>query len=223
MDTYIVAKKTPICVQCKKFKTNNDTYIEYKIPKCKDSKNKKIIHFCSNTCKDEFKKTSQCQVCLCTNRKQELINGFAICTDNNYDSDDTWEDKPTCKERYTGIFKCDFCDTESSGKLYCIDTSDGDDDDDYPPQLLMCERCFKPHIEYSVLKSHGLYVDVNFPNITYLSHNNTTYYPILKEYLNKVQLYSNINIASFIHKLYNDNEIDKLNEIYDMIGHLLNK
>jgi hypothetical protein len=120
------------------------------------------IYFCNKICEKEYQDTKMCQVCKCS-YDFIIIDGKTVCSD-----DSSYMDHPTCKQKYTGEYICNFCDKTkniSNENCYMIHNYDYDD------TIYMCSECFKP---YESVNNDYKYMFINkkWRHIYYNLHTN---------------------------------------------------
>jgi hypothetical protein len=193
--------------------------------------NRTNYYFCSNNCHDTFKKNKLCQICHERYNKMEMIDGCAICFS---------EEIPTCKQQYTGLFICDFCDKEKTGTIYCIENDDtiySDDEWNYiKNKLAMCEECFKScrtcktcennvsylySLNYYLENCKSNYRKMKNGDIYYIDSRYSYYNIIVNKHKDKIFFID--TTKKEIAKLINNEQIDEVKELYNYIGELLNE
>ncbi len=225
-----ITKKTVICIKCN---NTTDSTISYR-----STRRSRTVYFCSQNCHDNFRKENECIVCRNSSCEKEIMpDGFVVCSDNL-----PFIERPTCKQKYTGFFMCDFCNKESNGNMYvvqndsclydsCFGKNDGDKNESYIPTILLCNECHKPY--KSNESSYHYLESKKYPKIHEINENSHPHYRyIVASYKSKVNLSNketketketkNI-VKDGINKLFEENKIVELNEIYDFIKVLLEK
>jgi hypothetical protein len=200
------------CYNCKKEYITND--ISYIIPGGIRGCGPSItIYFCSQECLIKFKKTSQCQVCKCTNYDKYIIDDVVVCAD-----DSSFMERPTCREKYTNEFICDFCDLEKISDIYKISNDEKlyTNNEEYVSTLLLCHDCFDKYDNNKYIKRY-IY-DQKF-NVKEIDIDNPNYHKILCDYKIKISGLNICNIKRFIEKIKNENE-DEFNELYNFFHEL---
>lgn len=214
------------CIECKNL---IDNQVSHKIPGgIRGCGTPHTYFFCSQGCVETFKKTKQCQVCKCTEYEQEFIDGYAVCTDTS-----SWMEVPTCKQKYTGNFICDYCEENKKGLMYTINNDsklyeselgldDGEQHCEYRDILVMCESCFNPYkINSYFFRPKNM--EIPYPNIYEIFSDYPNHKYLVFKYKEKINPFNMSNTKQTINKLFRNNKMDELNELYSFISELLNK
>lgn len=85
----------------------------------------RTVYLCNLVCKDEYFRTGLCQICKCC-YDYEMIDNHRVCTD---DFDIIYGYHPTCKEIYTGNYKCNLCNevqNVKNNKCIIVQHNDGE-------------------------------------------------------------------------------------------------
>ena len=62
------------------------------------------INVCNEQCKQSYLDLKCCQICFIQNTNLNIIHDKSVCS-TNYK-----HEKPTCMEKFTGLYSCDMCD-----------------------------------------------------------------------------------------------------------------
>lgn len=217
-------KKTVNCIKCK---NTTDSTISYRINSSRGRRSS-TVYFCSQTCGDNYKKENECQICRYSSSKKNIMpDGYAICSD-----DSEFMEKPTCHQKYTGIFMCDLCDKESNTYMYVVQNdshlydssfgkNDGEENETYIPTILLCKECYKPYESNSSNSSLFYISSKKYPKILEIDEKYHPHYRyILDSYKTKINS-NKFTIKNEIDKLFEEGKNKELNEIYNFIGNLL--